>query len=239
RTRYVQQAPSDYEEIARGRGDPVSAIDICRHILDPHQEAVLYRMHLEDRRYGPPGSGPDASDMVGNGCGGVETAPSQQLCAPRHVRIFAVGEEIRIKEAVFGRNIGNHFAPVQGCGGAGAEDVLGLRETVIVWLVPAAVEVPHSRSEVNACGVNSRLIRDCEIAPDAQQFAADHAYARIQIPSLDQTPDKARLHLDVGIQRKDPLAPAGGDRLVLSGGEAGIAIILNQADTVLVPGKDG
>ena len=47
----------------------------------------------------------------------IDAAPTHELSAPRHVRIFAVYEKIRVEKVTLHGNIVNHLATKEGRGG--------------------------------------------------------------------------------------------------------------------------
>jgi len=157
RSRFGKQAASHHHQVARGHRQPVAAVYAGRRVLDAHQETVLHRVHIDLRRDGPAAAGFGRPHVPGNRPGHINTSPAEQLGAPGHIGILAVGEEIRVEEIASLGNVVDHPPPVERRGGTGAEDVFGPIEGRAVGLVPAAVEVPHGGGEIDTRGIDAPL----------------------------------------------------------------------------------
>src|SRR5947199_5934174 len=132
-------------------------------------------MHVYQRRDGSSIRRENAANVVGDSRRRVETAPTEQLGSPGYVGILAVGEKVRVKEAIILRNISDHGAPVQRCGTACTEDVLRACIAPSIELFAAAIEMTKTGSEVDSCRVEQRLGRKFEIGSHSQQLTGDTA----------------------------------------------------------------
>src|SRR5579872_1319987 len=118
--------------------------------------------------------------MIALGVGRVEAFPAHQLRAPGNVSVLAVNEEIGIEELAGDRDVFDHLAPVERGGGGGAEDVFVVAKMAIIHLETAAVEMPEVRGEIDAGGIDQRLLGEVEAGGHGEEFAADRADLRVE-----------------------------------------------------------
>jgi len=235
---FVEEAAGGDDEIAGGDGEPVAFVEIGSHILEPQEEAVLDRVHIDLFGEGAAVAGEDGADVVAAGVGGIEAAPAEELGAPGDVGVFAVDEEVGIEELAVDGDVVDHFAGVEGGGGGGAEDVLALEEVAVVDFAGAAVEVAEVGGEVDAGGVDAGLVLDVEVGAHDEEFAADGADAVIQAGGLEESLDEGGHEEDVGVEGEDPVALGEGDGLILCGGEADIGGVVDDLAAVFVAFED-
>src|SRR5579871_2249562 len=157
-------------------------------------------MHPQNRGHTLPRAADHSPDVVRNRVRRVNAAPAKELRAPRRIRILAVGEEIRVEKTVVQRDCRNHLAPVQAGCRTNAKHVLRAPVAAVIGLVPATVEMPHSRSKINTHGVDSCVSRRSKVTAHTQQLAANRADPGVQITRLYQARYEPWLQYNVRIQ---------------------------------------
>src|SRR5882672_508780 len=113
----------------------------------------------QNRLYNPPGARPDASHVITHSVWKIKTAPSEQLGSPGDIRVFTIGEEIRVEEIISIRDVGDHLPAIEGGGGAGAEYVFHLAEAAIIGFMPTPIEMAHGGREIDPGRVDERFGR--------------------------------------------------------------------------------
>ncbi len=115
--KFIQEATAHYEEIPQRDRKPEPSIQIRRQVLDPHQETVLDRMHIENGGKRSAVFRDNTPHMVRDASRRIKTSPAQQLSSPGNIRIFTVGKEIRIEElavnAIFPQSCAGDRGPLR------------------------------------------------------------------------------------------------------------------------------
>ena len=116
----------------------------------------------------------------------VQTLPAHQLCAPRHVRVLAVDEEIGIEEFAPDLDVVDHFAAVKRSGRSGAEYIFVVAEMAVVNLEATPVQMAQVGREIDTGRVDRWLFGEIEGRRHCEQFSANGANFRVQIARSHQ-----------------------------------------------------
>ena len=167
------------------------------------------------------------ADVIGAGVRRVEALPAQQLRAPSDVGVFAVNEEIRIKEfrsaGLVGsprqRDVVDHLATVKRRRSRGPKNILVIHVLAVVHLLAAPVQMPQHRIEVDTRGIDNGSFGKIEGGAHREQLAAHRANFGVAVAGIDESLKKIRQEQDVRIEGQNPFAIGELDRLILDLGE--------------------
>ncbi len=180
----VQQAATDYHQVAHSDGEPVTSVKIPGHVLHAQQEPVLDAVHVDEGRQRPAVSRQRLTNVVAARIRCVDAAPSHELGAPRDIGIFAISEEIVVEKLAVDRDIVDHLAPVEGGRRSGSENILVLAIMAVVFFEASAVKMSQVGSEVDPGGIDYRFGRKVEAGGHGQQLAADSTGTGIDLAGI-------------------------------------------------------
>src|ERR1700692_1203718 len=123
-----QKTAADYYHIAGRNREKIALVKVPTDVLDPQQEAVFHRVHVDLGRQGSPVAGQRIAYVVAPGVRGIKAFPAEQLRAPGHIGVFPVNKKIRVEELAADGDVVDHFAPVERGGSRGAEYIFVIAE---------------------------------------------------------------------------------------------------------------
>src|SRR5580692_6617976 len=108
-----------------------------------------------------------------------------------------------------------------------------LQIMAVVNFLAAAIQVPQHGSKVNAGGIHQRFIGEIEGGENGEQFSANRANTRIELPGVHQSLYEIGQQQDVRIESQHPSAGSEPDSLVLRGGESNVLVVIDDLAAIL------